>query len=179
MAEDVEQIVNELYRVIDSAKSVPFSAENCVINREEVMDLIDEIRSKFPDELKRAQEMVHNREAYIERTKSEVARMLMEAELDVKAKVSESEITRAVREKGREIIRHAEERSREMYRIANEYTEDALRRTEEAITEALQEVKQSRVRFRAASNEIMQRKREALRAEPKDGKKEEEKSEEN
>ena len=44
MAEDIEQIVNELYRVIDSAKSVPFSSENCVINREEVMDLIDEIR---------------------------------------------------------------------------------------------------------------------------------------
>ena len=61
-----------------------------------------------------------------------------------------------------EIIKKAEDRSREMYRVANEYTEDALRRTEEAIQMALEEVKQSRVRFRAASAEQMQKKREEL-----------------
>jgi len=40
--------------------------------------------------------------------------------------------------------------------VANTYTEDALRRTEEAIQAALDEVKDSRVRFRAASAEKMQ-----------------------
>ena len=40
--------------------------------------------------------------------------------------------------------------------MANTYTEDALRRTEEAIQAALDEVKESRVRFRATSNEQMQ-----------------------
>ena len=59
-------------------------------------------------------------------------------------------------------IKKAEDRSREMYRVANEYTEDALRRTEEAIQMALEEVKQSRVRFRAASAEQMQKRREEL-----------------
>ena len=65
-------------------------------------------------------------------------------------------------EKSHEIIKKAEDRSREMYRVANEYTEDALRRTEEAIQMALEEVKQSRVRFRAASAEQMQKRREEL-----------------
>ena len=66
------------------------------------------------------------------------------------------------REKSHEIIKKAEDRSREMYRVANEYTEDALRRTEEAIQMALEEVKQSRVRFRVASAEQMQKRREEL-----------------
>ena len=58
--------------------------------------------------------------------------------------------------KSAEIIHRAEERTNELYRVANSYTEDALRRTEEAIQMALDEVRQSRTRFRAASNEQMQ-----------------------
>ena len=68
----------------------------------------------------------------------------------------------AARERGHEIIRRAEDRSNEMYRVVNEYTEDALRRTEEAIQAALDEVKQSRVKFRAASAARRQKDREEL-----------------
>ena len=76
--------------------------------------------------------------------------------------LNRDEVLGIAREKSHEIIKKAEDRSREMYRVANEYTEDALRRTEEAIQMALEEVKQSRVRFRAASAEQMQKRREEL-----------------
>ena len=69
----------------------------------------------------------------------------------------------SARRKSSEIIRRAEERSKELYHVANTYTEDALRRTEEAIQAALDEVKESRVRFRATSNEQMQANQEKLR----------------
>ena len=82
--------------------------------------------------------------------------MLRQAELDAKTIVSESETLQRARMKSAEIIRRAEERTGELYRVANSYTEDALRRTEEAIQMALDEVRQSRTRFRAASNEQMQ-----------------------
>ena len=88
--------------------------------------------------------------------------MMQQAEQDAKNKVSETEVLGIAREKSHEIVKKAEDRSREMYRVANEYTEDALRRTEEAIQMALEEVKQSRVRFRAASAEQMQKRREEL-----------------
>ena len=52
--------------------------------------------------------------------------------------------------------------------MANAYTEDAQRRTEEAIQAALDEVKESRVRFRAASAEKMQAGREKLRGDVND-----------
>ena len=82
--------------------------------------------------------------------------MLRQAELDAKTIVSESETLQRARMKSAEIIHRAEERTGELYRVANSYTEDALRRTEEAIQMALDEVRQSRTRFRAASNEQMQ-----------------------
>lgn len=159
---DVQHLLDMLYEMIDGAKNAPLSSDKCVLNRDEALDLLDEIRNQLPLELSRAQELIRAKEDYVKSAKREVERMMQQAELDAKAKVSESEVLGAAREKSHAIIKHAEDRSREMYRVANEYTEDALRRTEEAIQMALDEVKQSRVNFRAASAAQMQKKRDEL-----------------
>ena len=78
--------------------------------------------------------------------------------------MSESETIQLARQKSSEIIRRAEDRSKELYHVANTYTEDALRRTEEAIQAALSEVQESRARFRATSQELMQEQRAQLNA---------------
>lgn len=159
---DVQHLLDLLYEMIDGAKNAPLSSDKCVINRDEALDLLDELRAQLPVELSRAQELVRAKDEYIKSAKREVERMMQQAEADAKSKVSESEVLGAAREKSHEIIKRAEDRSREMYRVANEYTEDALRRTEEAIQMALDEVKQSRASFRAASAAQMQKKREEL-----------------
>ena len=154
--ENVQKLLDMLYEMIDEAKNAPLSNDKCVLNRDEALDLLDEIRAQMPVELKRA------RDEYVEAAKRDVERMMQKAEFEAKSKVSESEVLTAARAKGHDIVTRAEERSREMYRVANDYSEDVLRRTEEAVQMALDEVKQTRVRFRAASNEQMQRRREEL-----------------
>ncbi|MBO4853910.1 MAG: hypothetical protein J5482_02030 [Oscillospiraceae bacterium] len=163
MAEkDVQRLLDMLYGMVDEAKSAAFSSDKCVINREEALDLLDEIRGKLPLEVKKAQELIRAREEYVAAAKKEAEKMLRQAELDAKNIVSESEILQQARQKSSEVIHRAEERSRELYHAANAYTEDALRRTEEAIQMALDEVKESRARFRTASAEKMQQQREQL-----------------
>ena len=151
---DVQRLLDMLYSMIDEAKSAAFSSDKCVISRDEALDLLDDIRAKLPLEIKKAQELVRAREEYVSSAKKEVEKMLRQAELDAKVIVSESETLQQARRKSSEIIRRA---------VANTYTEDALRRTEEAIQAALDEVKESRVRFRATSNEQMQANQEKLR----------------
>ena len=162
--ENVQKLLDMLYEMIDEAKNAPLSNDKCVLNRDEALDLLDEIRAQMPVELKRAQELVRARDEYVEAAKRDVERMMQKAEFEAKSKVSESEVLTAARAKGHDIVTRAEERSREMYRVANDYSEDVLRRTEEAVQMALDEVKQTRVRFRAASNEQMQRRREESQA---------------
>ena len=162
---DVQRLLDMLYGMVDEAKSAAFSSEKCVINRDEVLDLLDEIRGKLPLELKKAQELLRARDEFVASVKKDAEQMLRQAELDAKTIVSESETLQQARQKASEIIRRAEERSKELYHVANTYTEDALRRTEEAIQAALDEVKESRVRFRAASVEKMQAQQEAPAAE--------------
>lgn len=162
---DVQRLLDMLYGIVDEAKSAAFSSDKCVISRDEVLDLLDEIRAKLPLELKKAQELVRARDEYVSAAKKEVEKMLRQAELDAKVIVSESETIQLARQKSSEIIRRAEDRAKELYQVANTYTEDALRRTEEAIQAVLDEVKESRVRFRAASQERMQADREQMQQE--------------
>lgn len=153
---DVLRLLDMLYGMIDEAKSAAFSSDKCVINRDEALDLLDEIRAKMPMEIKKARELINAREDYVKGAKDEVAKMMKKAEMDARIIVSESETIQLARQKSAEIIKRAEDRTRELYRVANTYTEDALRRTEEAIQLALSEVQESRVRFRTASKEQME-----------------------
>ena len=163
MAEnDVNRLIDMLYERVEDAKSPALKPNLSMVDRDEVLDLLDELRNQLPVELKRAQELLAAREKFVEDAKLDVDRMMRQAEREAKSKVSESEVLTAARAKGHDIVTRAEERSREMYRVANDYSEDVLRRTEEAVQMALDEVKQTRVRFRAASNEQMQRRREEL-----------------
>lgn len=159
---DVNRLIDMLYEKIEDAKSPALKPTMSVVDRDELLDLLDELRAQLPIEIKRAQELLAARDKFVEEAKRDVDRMMRQAELEAKAKVSESEILTAAKEKGRQIVAHAEDRTRQMYQVCNEYTEDALARTEEAIQMALDEVKQSRIRFRSASNAKLQEQREKL-----------------
>ena len=137
------------------------------VDGDEVLDLLDELRNQLPVELKRAQELLAAREKFVDEAKRDVERMMRQADLEAKSKVSDSEVLYAAKEKARKIIADAEDRSRQLCQVANEYAEDALARTEEAVQAALTEVKQSRSAFRAASTAKLQEQREKLEAERK------------
>ena len=162
MANDVTRLIDMLYERIEDAKSPALKPNMSMVDRDEMLDMLDELRSALPVELKRAQELLAAREKFVDDAKREVDRMMRQAELDAKSKVSDSEVLYAAKEKARQIVAKAEERSRQLYQVANEYAEDALARTEEAVQAALDEVRQSRVQFRSASAAKMQAQRDKL-----------------
>ena len=159
MANEVEYLINMLYEMVEGAKSVLMSPDKCTIVRDEALDLLDELRGQLPLELKKAQDLLRARDEYVENAKKEAERIRRQADQDAKTIVGESEIARVARDKAHEILRQADERSKAMIGVANEYTDDALRRTEEAIQMALDEVRESRARFRAVTNEKLQAQR--------------------
>lgn len=164
MANDVQNLIEMLYEMIDGAKGVLMSPDKCIIVREEALDLLDELKGQLPVELKKAQDLIRARDEYVESAKKEAEGIRRQADQDARSIVGESEIARAARDRARDILRKAEERSNAMISVTNEYTEDALRRTEEAIQAALQEVRESRARFKAVSSEKLQAQQAKLQA---------------
>ena len=155
MANDVNRLIDMLYERIEDAKSPALKPNMSMVDRDELLDLLDELRAQLPVEIKRAQELLSARDKFVEDAKRDV-------ELDAKTKVSDSEVLYAAKEKARQMVARAEERCRQLYQVTNEYAEDALARTEEAVQMALDEVKQQRVRFRSASAAKMQEQRDKL-----------------
>ena len=159
---DVNRLIDMLYERIEDAKAPALKPNMSIVERDEMLDLLDELRAQLPVELKRAQDLLAAREKFVDEAKRDVERMMRQAELEAKTKVSDSEVLYAAKEKARQIVARAEERSRQLYQVANEYAEDVMARTEEAVQAALDEVKQSRISFRTASAAKAQEQKELL-----------------
>ncbi|MEY8404314.1 hypothetical protein AALA54_13440 [Oscillospiraceae bacterium 44-34] len=148
----MEELLDMLFEMIDEAKNAPLSSDKCIIERDRALDLIDDIRSQFPMELTEARKMMARRAEMEADSKRKADSIVRSAEDRAKQMLASDAIALQAKQRANEMIRQAEERSRALKRSANEYCEDALRRTEEAVAEAYDEIKQSRVRFRAAAN---------------------------
>ena len=96
---DVNRLIDMLYERIEDAKSPALKPNLSMVDRDEMLDLLDELRAQLPIEIKRAQELLSAREKFVEDAKRDVERMMRQAELEAKVKVSESEILSAAKER--------------------------------------------------------------------------------
>ena len=71
---DVQHLLDMLYEMIDGAKNAPLSSDRCILNRDEALDLLDEIRAQLPVELARAQELIRAKEDYVKAAKRKCSR---------------------------------------------------------------------------------------------------------
>ena len=145
----IEEIISSLYELIQDARSVPLSAEKCMVERDKVLDLLDEISNRLPGELKQARTIVESRGEVINNAKREAENILKQAQSQARQMVSDSEITRQANQEAAAMVKSAQDKIKELKNVTNEYVDDALRRTEESIAEALGEIKESRAKFNA------------------------------
>ena len=123
-----------------------------MLDREAVLNLLDDIKVQLPVELAEAKRLVTARDEFIGNAKQEAESLRRAAEDRARMLVDQQEIMRVARSKSNEMVGRAEQKSRELRQAANAYVDDALRRTEEAVNAALDEVRQSRQRYRAAAS---------------------------
>ena len=162
MASGIEEILTTLYEMVQDAWSLPLGADKCVLERDKVLDLLDEISNQLPGELKQAKTIVESRNEVITNAKREAEGIRNQAEERARALVNDQEIVRIAKARSNEMLASTQAKADALRQASSQFCVDALRRTEEAVQMALDEVKQTRVRFRAASNEQMQRRREEL-----------------
>lgn len=151
MENEVLELIEMLYTMVTEAWGVPLGNEKCIVERDKILNLLDEIKAQLPVEVAEAKRLVSARDEFISNAKREAESIRRAAEDRAREMVEEQEIVRAAKTRSNEVLSTAEGRTRELYRVANEYVDDALRRTEEAINSALSEVKQSRANFRSAA----------------------------
>ena len=154
MGTSVQELLEQLYTMVTEAWGLPLGAEKCVVERDKVLNLLDEIKAHLPTEIAEAQRLVSARNEFISNAKREAETIRKAAEEKARELVDDQEVVKAAKAKSNSLLSAAEAKSKELRRVANDYADDALRRTEEAITEALNEVRQSRTRFKSVSASV-------------------------
>ena len=144
----IEDIITELYDTIQDAKALPLGADKCILERDRVLDMLDEIIAQLPSELKQSRTIVESRNELIGQARREAETIIRQAQEKANQMVAQETIYQEAKRKCQEMIIQTQVRMSDLRKASNEYMDDALRRTEEAIAQSLDEVRDTRMKFR-------------------------------
>lgn len=145
----MEDLITVLYDTIQDAKSVPLSADKCIVERDKVLDMLDEIIAALPVELKQSRTIVESRNELIGQARREAEGIIRAAQEDAKKMVTQEAIYQEAKRQSQQMLLQTQEKMAQLRKVSNEYMDDALRRTEEAIAQSLGEVRDTRMKFKA------------------------------
>ena len=157
MVAALEELVNTLYEMVQDARSVPLSSDKCMIERDKVLDLLEEIKAGMPADLTYHKTLPYS--TIVEKgddiiaaanAQSEIVRK--KAEEYVRKTVAESEVVSQANSQAAEIIAKAQEQANQLRASVTAYCEDKLNTTEACVAATLEEVKKCRTRFAGAAN---------------------------
>ena len=147
---EIFTLLETLEDILERSKSVPFT-EKAILDNEEVLEIIKDIRLKLPDELKQAKWIKEERARILDEAQKEADGIVREAENRIISMIDEHEITRKAYEQKAEIIETANEMSREITKGTKDYAdgilddlEKAINNVNGAINEALKTIEQNR-----------------------------------
>ncbi len=92
MSSRIEQIIEDIEEYVDSCKFQPLSSTKIVVNKEELEELLRELRMKTPDEIKRYQKIISNKDAILADAQTKAASLIADAQAQQKQLVEESEV---------------------------------------------------------------------------------------
>ncbi|MET7287569.1 cell division initiation protein [Streptomyces sp. NPDC005573] len=140
---DVQMKLDEIVSAVSSARSMPMSA-SCVLNRAELLALLDEVRQALPSSLAQAQELIGDREQMVEQARVEAERIIGDAHAERGSLISDTEIARRSQSEADRILAEARTEAEEVRAEADEYVDSKLANFEVVLTKTLGSVGRGR-----------------------------------
>lgn len=145
----IEEIIDEIEDYIDSCKPATFSQSKITVNRDELESLLSELRSKTPEEIRRYQKIISNRDAILEDARSKAETLINEATVHTNELINEHEIMKQAYDQANRVVSMASAQAQQILdnatneanslRIAAmQYMDDMLAHIEEVLTGSAQ-----------------------------------------
>ena len=152
MASRIEQIIEEIEEYIDGCKPQTFSSSKIIVNREEMEELLNELRIKTPEEIKRYQKIISNKEAILADAQAKADAIIAQAQVKTDELVSEHQIMQQAYAQANEVVMIATKQAQENLDNATndannirmgamQYTDDILRNLENTISHSMDAAK--------------------------------------
>ena len=148
MSSRIEQLIDEIEDYIDGCKFQPLSKTNIIVNKEEIDELLRELRMKTPDEIKRYQKIISNKEAILNDARSKAEALIKDATVQTTELINEHEIMQQAYAQANEVVRAAATQAQEILNNATieangvrtsamQYLDEMLSNLENAMTATL------------------------------------------
>ena len=154
-APQVEALLRRVADLIDAARPMPLSASS-MINKEEVLELLNEALAALPDELRAARWLLKEREEFLARVRREGDEILDMARARAERMVQRTEVVKAADARARQIVENAEMHSRRMRLEVEDYCDQKLGSFEIILDRTKQIVEQGRHRLQGSPLESVQ-----------------------
>ncbi|MBR5248506.1 MAG: ATPase [Lachnospiraceae bacterium] len=149
MSSKIEQLIDEIEEYIDSCKPQFMSSTNIIVNKDEIEELLRELRMKTPEEIKRYQKIISNKEAILSDARAKAESMISEATAQTSELVSEHEIMQQAYEQANAVVSEATQQAQAILdnatmeansvrMAAMQYMDDMLAHLENLISSASQ-----------------------------------------
>ncbi|MGA5899498.1 ATP synthase F0 subunit B [Streptomyces venetus] len=140
---DVQKKLDEIVSAVSGARSMPMSA-SCVVNRAELLSMLEELRAALPDSLAQAQELIGGREQMVEQARQEAERIIGQAHAERGSLISDTEVARRSQAEADRILAEARQEAEEVRAEADEYVDSKLANFEVVLTKTLGSVGRGR-----------------------------------
>ena len=147
-------LIDKLDDLAHNAKAVPLT-DQVRIDREEIYDILDQMRATIPEEIKQARWIVKERQEMLAEAKRETDRLLQEAREQAVREASQSEIVRIAERQAQEIIDEARREARDMRNEIEDWADGILSTLEVNLEKFLTAVKRGRERLHERSQETV------------------------
>ncbi len=122
MNSKIEQTIEELEQYIDTCKPQAFSSNKIIVNKDQIEELLTELRLRTPEEIKRYQKMISNKEAILADAQAKADAIIAQAEVTHSELVSEHQIMQQAYAQANEVVMIATKQAQE---ILDKATNDA------------------------------------------------------
>src|SRR5688572_5768436 len=150
---DLIERIEELQVLVEEAKAVPLSS-SAVINREEFLDLLAQLKEEVPDEIRQARWMAKDREELLARARNEGERIIAEAREQRDRLLSRTEIVHAAQREGERIVDDANEKAGKLRMQAEDYIDQKLAAFEILLQKTLSTVAKGREQLRGENPKV-------------------------
>lgn len=140
---DIEKIIESIEEKIDGCPTIPFWGRG-IIDKDELLDMLQEMKNKLPEELSQAKWVNNERQRIINDAQKRAEAMVKETEEKIATMVNEHDITQQAYAKANQIVDSAQQNSREIRLGANQYADDVLRALEEELIKTAEAIRANR-----------------------------------
>ncbi|MEV7195124.1 cell division initiation protein [Streptomyces sp. NPDC093510] len=140
---DVQKKIDEIVQAVGSARSMPMSA-SCVVNRADLLSMLEEVRQALPGSLAQAQELIGGREQLVEQARQEAERIIETAHAERGSLISDTEVARNSQSEADRILAEARQAAEEVRVEADDYVDSKLANFEVVLTKTLGSVGRGR-----------------------------------